>query len=412
LALVERLLLGSGETAYNAAESAQHLARYTMLRSICRGKRVLDVACGEGAGAYFLAKWGATSVTAIGVSSDAIAKAKSTFPSTNVTYLEGNPCRLTELLPADLRFDLICSFETIGHLANPRAFLACLSAVKTDDCTVAISARNDQLAFEGTDNANHLQRFDFDSFRALTEAALGPASAWMFGAPFQGFLLAPSSLLASTRTGNDTRDSLPLDNYGLLDLIPPQGELSSNNVNFWVGVWGGSTTLTSAVGFPQSMTNWLAPERDLDQSKRHAGIARLSSGLTQRIAEKDAQITGLRAEIQERDSDLHLAETKLAEERRMGLLSRSQLDDLRSQFDSLKFIGKNELANMRSQVADLQSQMVELTHIPAQIDDLKTSSMVLSHDAIRAVASEVWRERRRRNPVSKIRRWFKRNWSI
>ena len=364
--------------AYNAAEIARHLACYTMLRSVCAGRRVLDVACGPGYGSSFLAKWGATSVTAIDISSEAIEKAKSTFPSKNVTYVEGDPCRLGELLPTDSRFDLICSFETIAHLANPRAFLACLSAVKTDDCIIAISARNDQFVLEGSGNADHLQRFDFDAFRTLIETALGPASVWMFGAPFQGFLLTPSSPLASTKAENDTRHGLPLENYGLLDLIPQQGELSSNNVNFWVGVWGGSTILTSAVGYPQSMTSWLAHCRDLEQSKRKEGIARLSSGLTQRIAEKDAQLTELRAKIQERDSDLHLAETKLAEERRMGLLSRSQVDDLRSQFDSLKFIGKNELANMRSQLVDLQSQMVELTHIPAQIDDLKTSSMVLS----------------------------------
>ena len=62
--LAERLQFGS-EMAYNAMDAAEHLARYAMLRSICVGKRVLDVACGEGYGSYLLAQWGAASVTAV-----------------------------------------------------------------------------------------------------------------------------------------------------------------------------------------------------------------------------------------------------------------------------------------------------------------------------------------------------------
>src|SRR6516162_313408 len=98
--------------AYNAMDAAEHLARYAMLRSICAGKRVLDVACGEGYGSYLLARWGAASVTAVDISPEAIAKAKAIFPAANVTYLKGDVCRLGEVVSAKARFDLICSFET------------------------------------------------------------------------------------------------------------------------------------------------------------------------------------------------------------------------------------------------------------------------------------------------------------
>ena len=325
--------------AYGTMDAAEHLARYAMLRPICAGKRVLDVACGEGYGSYLLAQWGAASVTGVDISTEAIANARAIFPAANVTYLEGDVCRLGEVVPANSRFDLICSFETIEHLADPNAFLASLAAVKTADGVIAISAPNDQILAEGVNNPYHLQRFDLKSLKALTEAALGSASAWLLGAPFQGYLLAPERGLETPAEEEDMRRGLRLKSHGALDLIPPQRGNAplEGNVHFWVGLWG-APSLYAAVGAPQSMTSWLEPWRALDYFKQRE------------------------ADWKERLAQFHGLEIKLAEERRLGQVARTQLDQ----------------------------------------------GSKLNDQTIRAVAREVWRERRRRRLTSKIWRLLKR----
>jgi SAM-dependent methyltransferase len=341
--------------AYNAMDAAEHLARYAMLRSICVGKRVLDVACGEGYGSYLLAQWGAASVTAVDISAEAIAKAKANFPAQNVAYLEGDVCRLSEAVPPSARFDLICSFETIEHLADPKAFLASLAAVRTDDCVIAISAPNDQLLGE-VSTPHHLHRFDLESFRAITEAALGPAGAWMLGAPFQGYLLATERGLETPAEEEDMRRSLRLRSYGPLDLIPPQRGNSphTGNVSFWMGVWG-HASVPVAVAAPQSMTSWQEPWRALDFFKQRK--------------------SQLERDLEEGLSDIRSLEIKLAEERRQGLVTRTLLDEL------------------KEKLGELKERLVEDSSMKAILGELKDK---LAETEPARVAVEVWRERRRR----------------
>jgi SAM-dependent methyltransferase len=324
-----------------------------MLRSICNGKRVLDVACGDGYGAYLLAQWGAANVTAIDISSDAIAAARARYRAQNVTYQEGDVCRLEELVPPNCRFDLICSFETIEHLVDPKAFLASLGRVRAVGGSIAISAPNDHILPEGVTNPYHLHRFDFTSLRAITEEALGPASAWMFGAPFQGFLLAPERGFRAL-AGHDIGNALRLKKYGELELIPPrQGQsLSAENVRFWIGVWGGPE-FAAAVAAPQSMTSWQEPWRALDYFKQ-----------------RETYFKQRETYFEKRLAEIPVLQSKLAEERRLGLIARTQ------------------------------------------VDELTARGTKLSNETMRAMAAEVWRERRRRRLPSKmlreIRRWFKR----
>jgi SAM-dependent methyltransferase len=361
---------------------AEHLARYSMLRSICLGKRVLDVACGEGYGSHFMASWGAASVTGVDLSSDAIGIARAMYSAPNITYLEGDVCRLAELLPPGSQFDLICSFETIEHLADPQAFLTALAKLRTDRGVVAISAPNDHILPEGVSNPYHLQHYDLDSLKATTEAALGPASFWMLGTPFQGFLLASESGSVGNAIQQELGRRLGLENYGALDLIAPltRNLPSSTNVHFWVGLWGESP-LPAAVAAPQSMTSWQEPWRALDYYKEH------QAHLEEHQAHLEKHQASLDAKLNERQSQIRSLEFKLAEERRAGLAIREELDDSRTR-----------VVELRSHVEELKSR----------VDELAVRGTKLNEDALRAVASEVWRERRRRRLTSKVRRWFKR----
>lgn len=351
--MAERLNFGSNEMPYDAVAAAEHLARYSLLRPICKGKRVLDVACGEGYGSRLLSEWGAASIFGIDVSSEAIDKARQIFHASNVTYIVGDACRLPEASLGG-EFDIICSFETIEHVDQPEALLRSIAALMSPECVVLISAPNDTILPEGSENPYHKRHFDLPGFKSLTESVLGPATTWMLGTPLQGFVLLPESDELSTDDDADMREGLRLQPYGNLTLLPPKGNQSPSreNVAFWVGVWG-NASLPIAVAAPQSMTSWQDPWRAIEYFKRE-------------IAGKDAECRRLQIVLAEERRRITELQTALADERRIT-------------------------------VASLQH------YTPP---DPK-----LSPETIHAIAREVWFERQRWGLPYKIGKWFARTFA-
>src|ERR1700716_1400845 len=85
----------------------EHLHRYAIACGLAKGKRVLDIACGEGYGANLLAH---VAAEVIGVDIDAatIAHAKNAYRHRNLSFLKGS---CTEIPCADQSMDLVASFE-------------------------------------------------------------------------------------------------------------------------------------------------------------------------------------------------------------------------------------------------------------------------------------------------------------
>ena len=69
----------SDESKYSAIEASIHLNRYLSAKKFIKGKKVLDVACGEGYGTYLLKKWGAAKVTGVDISKEALFVARDKF---------------------------------------------------------------------------------------------------------------------------------------------------------------------------------------------------------------------------------------------------------------------------------------------------------------------------------------------
>lgn len=97
----------TGEIAY------EHWHRYAFASSFATGRRVLDVASGEGYGAALLSGF-ASSVSGVDIDADTVRNATAKYSRCdNLQFLQAS---CTALPFADKSFDLIVSLETIEHI--------------------------------------------------------------------------------------------------------------------------------------------------------------------------------------------------------------------------------------------------------------------------------------------------------
>jgi 2-polyprenyl-3-methyl-5-hydroxy-6-metoxy-1,4-benzoquinol methylase len=95
----------------------EHVYRYAFASRFVKGKRVLDIACGEGYGAAALQKAGAAHVTGVDVSESICLHAQSKYG------LDARPGSAEQIPLADGSVDVIVSFETIEHVPDTSRFL-------------------------------------------------------------------------------------------------------------------------------------------------------------------------------------------------------------------------------------------------------------------------------------------------
>ena len=109
----------NGEIAF------EHFHRYVLVQGLCAGKVVGDVACGEGYGSAILAK-SAKRVFGVDIADEAIDWARNRYVAPNLKFLQGD----AQCLPlASDRCDVVVSFETLEHVADPDRLLAEFSRV-------------------------------------------------------------------------------------------------------------------------------------------------------------------------------------------------------------------------------------------------------------------------------------------
>lgn len=353
---MERLGCGD-EAAYSAIEAAIHLNRYLLAKPYCAGKRVLDVACGEGYGGYMLAeRWGAEHVVAVDVSAEALATARDKFASPRITYQVGDAQALMETFEAD-SFDLVVSFETIEHVPDPRALLQGIQHVLRPGGVVLISCPNDWWYYPTEDQGNpyHQRKYTFDEFRELAEAVLGPPGAYLLGTPAQGFVNLPlnSNLIRQRGLPADALVQARAATETLVPLTP--APISSQSCSFFVGLWGATPSAddVSLSVYPTDMSaSWFGEEHNAWLLKQAVGHLLDSQPVRAIERPRDEALTYLIDQLTAFQQE-HLEradKTRHAELRAAAL--QAEVDYLRERID--------ELLPDRQGVLDLKEEAVAL----------------------------------------------------
>lgn len=164
---------------------AEHLARYRVAAQLARNRRVLDAASGEGYGTAILAAGEARSVVGVDVDPGAVEHARGRY---GLDFEIGDA---VELPFDDGAFDLVVSFETIEHVAEPDRALAEFRRVLSDEGTLIISTPNKHEYL--VENEFHTREYTHEEFVAVL-ASLFPSVE----------ILLQHNWLTSTVTSPDT----------------------------------------------------------------------------------------------------------------------------------------------------------------------------------------------------------------
>jgi len=149
----------------------EHHQRYLSIRELVQGRVVVDAASGAGYGAAILAE-SAASVLGIDISPGTVRFAAETYRRDNLRYVAGS---VTALPLADRSVDVLVSFETVEHVAEPdqHAFLRECRRVLKPDGLLVISTPDKAVYSDRPryQNEYHLKEFYLDEFTAFLSSS-------------------------------------------------------------------------------------------------------------------------------------------------------------------------------------------------------------------------------------------------
>ena len=144
----------------------RHLVVYRWIGERCRGKRIVDMACGEGYGAAALAA-GAAEVVGVDANPEAFEHARLRYHAPNLRFERA----LVEQFDDGAPFDAIVFLQTIEHVEDPSGLLARFRSLLAPGGVVYVTTPN-RLTLappgaERSDNPWHVREYTPEEFAAL-----------------------------------------------------------------------------------------------------------------------------------------------------------------------------------------------------------------------------------------------------
>lgn len=156
------------ETTITSEVMLEHLHRYALATEICKNKKVLDIACGEGYGSNLISKL-AAEVTGIDIDETTINNASKKYFDKKIRFIKGS---ILDIPAENGYFDLITCFETLEHVFNHEKTIRELKRVLHPDGILLISTPDKLSYSEKTGNRNifHEKELYKTEFMSLLKA--------------------------------------------------------------------------------------------------------------------------------------------------------------------------------------------------------------------------------------------------
>jgi O-antigen biosynthesis protein len=180
LAGAPRLIEWTGERCVPWAPDVQvvyeHFHRYLWAAGIVAGRRVLDVASGEGFGAGILSGT-AESVVGIDIDELSIRHSKANYVRANLSYEVADARDLSRF--PDGSFGAVVAFEMIEHVAEQDRVLAEIERVLAADGVLIISTPDREPYDKASgENPYHVRELDQDEFATLLGTRFANVGLW------------------------------------------------------------------------------------------------------------------------------------------------------------------------------------------------------------------------------------------
>ncbi|MFQ5578179.1 MAG: class I SAM-dependent methyltransferase, partial [Anaerolineae bacterium] len=188
--------------AYNAAMHLGHMASYQEALRYSYGRKVLDIGCGVGYGAFFLAAYGAGQVVGVDVSGNALAYARRVYHHPVLRYLQASALQLPF---ADQTFDFVFSSQVIEHVPSVAAFLAEVKRVLSPTGFCLITTPNKTLftPLKTGNNPHHLNEMDLRTYAEYMRQAFPRIR--LCGIPQNGLWLPPGQSIPVVKPNAEIR---------------------------------------------------------------------------------------------------------------------------------------------------------------------------------------------------------------
>jgi len=176
-----RLIDWTGERCVPWAPDVQvvyeHLHRYLWAASLMGGRRVLDLASGEGFGAAILAQ-SAASVVGVDIDERTVEHSQLNYARPNLEFFLANANDLSRF--EDNSFDAVVAFEMIEHVEDQERVLAELGRILAPEGLLVMSTPDRRAYTDATNRHNpfHVRELDLAEFEQLLAASFANTAVW------------------------------------------------------------------------------------------------------------------------------------------------------------------------------------------------------------------------------------------
>ncbi|MCK4534753.1 MAG: methyltransferase domain-containing protein, partial [Syntrophobacterales bacterium] len=155
----------------------EHLHRYRFAKEFVKGKKVLDLGCGEGYGSFMLSE-DAGFVVGVDINPACVRHASSKYSGKHLRFIEGS---ITDV-PPDVRdsYDVIVCFEVLEHIDEHDKLMDEVKELLKPDGVFIVSTPDKRTYSDRPDYHNpfHVKELYQDEFRDLLSKKFGCVSLY------------------------------------------------------------------------------------------------------------------------------------------------------------------------------------------------------------------------------------------